>query len=354
MSEDLITNLLNLKSKIATVFLYYLGGKVIHTGLVDDKGGDFKEYCFNENMPDRVAALKKNLDADSIEIVDDCIYKIKYAPRMIKDWDKEVTLVRPGTYISSKDKEIAREFLRNYKTYKKKYRLPKNAHSPEVFMFHCGLKCLPKVVTDYVAGKDVIDGGAYVGDSMLIFYEYDPRKIYSFDISDANSALFRRTMEMNNIPSSKVELIIAGLGETDSVIKITDSAHFATNIYLSGEKSVQLRSVDSFASEQKLNVGLIKMDIEGAESPAIRGTIQTIRQNRPVLLLSIYHNPYDFFEIKPYLESLDINYKWRIRRIQSSQILNMPLNSEAWFLHHVNSFFDTVLLGYPAELEDGK
>jgi FkbM family methyltransferase len=347
-------NLLNLRSKIATVLLYYLGGRVAHIGLQNDAGGDFKEYCFNENMPERVADLKKNLDAESIDVIDECIHKIKYDPQLIRDWDKEVMLVNPKTYISQKDREISDEFLRNYKTYKKQYPLPIDTYAPEIFMFHSGLKCLPEVVTKYIADKDVIDGGAYLGDSMLVLQEYNPKKIYSFELSDANSELFRKTMELNNVSSSAVELVTVGLGETDSTIKITDSAQSNTSIYLQGEKSVQLRSVDSFAAEHKLNVGLIKIDIEGSESQAVRGMIQTIKQNRPVLSIAIYHNPYDFFEIKPYLESLDINYKWMVRRIQTSLILHMPLSSESWFLRHVNSFFDTVLLGYPAELDDQK
>jgi FkbM family methyltransferase len=348
------SKLLDLRSKIATLLLYYLGGRVAHIGLPDDKGGNFKEYCFNENMPERVANLKKNLDAESIEVIDECIHKIKYDPQLVRNWDNEVTLINPKSYVPTKDKEIAKEFLRNYKTYKKQYPLPVDTYAPEIFMFHSGLKCLPEVVTKYIANKDTIDGGAYLGDSMLVLQEYNPKKIYSFELSDANSELFRKTMELNNVSPSTVELVTAGLGETDSTIKITDSAQSGTSIYVQGEKSVQLRSVDSFAAEHKLNVGLIKIDIEGSESQAVRGMIQTIKQDKPVLSIAIYHNPYDFFEIKPYLESLDINYKWMVRRIQPSQILHMPLKSESWFLHHINSFFDTVLLGYPAELDDQK
>jgi FkbM family methyltransferase len=353
MAEELKNSMLSdLRSKIATFLLYYLGGRVIHLGLPDDKGGDFKEYCFNENMLDRVAALKKNLDTESIDVIDYCIDKIKYDPKMVRNWDKEVTLINAHSSVLSKDKDVAKEFLRNYKTYKKQYPLPIDAYTPDVFMFHSGLKCLPEVVTKYIANKDIIDGGAYFGDSMLVFNEYNPKKIYSFDISDSNRELFRKTMELNNIPPSKVELITAGLGETDSTINITDSANSGTNIYLQGEKSVQLRSIDSFASERKLNIGLVKLDIEGSESKAVRGMIQTIKQSRPIFSVAIYHNPYDFFEIKPYLESLDINYKLMIRRIIPSQILHMPFKNKSWFLHHIGSFFETMLLGYPAELDD--
>ncbi|MDR2641796.1 MAG: FkbM family methyltransferase [Planctomycetaceae bacterium] len=352
MSLDIIERLDNLKSKIATLLLYRIGGRVANLGLTDDKGGDFKEYCFNENMVERVFQLKKNLDEESIDVVDYCIKMMKYAPPMLQDWDNEVTLVNPKTYVTQKDQDIANEFIRNLKKYQKKYPLSVKAHVPDVFIFHNGLTCFPRQIHTYLVGKDFIDGGAYVGDSALVFCEYNPKKIYSFDISDANSVLFRKTMELNKITPSKIELVIAGLGETDLVIKINDTANICTNIYYQGEKNVQLRSIDSFASEQKLNVGFIKLDIEGSESSAVRGMVQTIRQNRPVLSIAIYHNPHDFFEIKPYLESLDINYKWMIRRITPSNILHMPFNSLSWGLCHISAFNDTYLLGYPAELDD--
>ncbi|MDR2168757.1 MAG: FkbM family methyltransferase [Planctomycetaceae bacterium] len=334
-----------------TFLLYRIGGKVVHVGLFDNLGGDFKEYCFNENMPTRVSELKKNLDAESIEVIDYCVKEIKYSPNLFKDEKYEVTLVNPKTYVPLKDQEIAREFISNLKTYQKKYPLSVNAHVPDVFMFHNGLVYLPQKVKNYIAGKDFIDGGGYVGDSAIVFFEYEPKKIYSFDISDANGSLFRKTMAINNIKPDKFELIIAGIGESDSVINITDTAQIITNIYSQGEKNVQVRSIDSFVEERKLNVGFIKLDIEGSETLALRGMIETIRQNRPVLSIAIYHNPQDFFEIKPYLDSLDINYNWKIRRISPANIMQIPFSSKSWGLFHVNPINDTYLIGYPAELD---
>jgi FkbM family methyltransferase len=351
MIEKLTSRLNNLKDKIATFLLYRIGGKVVHVGLIDSKGGDFKEYCFNENMIERVANLKNSLDSESIEVVDYCLTMIKYAPNQLKNPNNEVTLVNPKTYISLKDQEIASEFLRNLKMFRKKYPLPVNAHLPDVFVFHNGLIYLPQKVKEYIAEKDFVDGGAYVGDSAIVFCEYSPKKIYSFDISESNRALFSKTMEMNNISPNKLELVIAGLGETDSTIMITDTADIGTNVYQKGEKSVQIRSIDSFATERKLNVGLIKLDIEGSESLAVRGMIETIRQNRPVLSIAIYHNPYDFFEIKPYLDSFDINYKWMIRRSFPANITHLPFNHESWWYCHVNPICETFLIGYPAELD---
>ncbi|MDR1291412.1 MAG: FkbM family methyltransferase [Planctomycetaceae bacterium] len=359
MTFNLSTTLQYLKDNIATILLYNIGGRVIHLGLNDGMGGSFKEYCFNENMLERVDMLKKNLDAESIEVVDHCVRMMKYAPNIIQNWDNEVTLINPKSYVSPKDKQLAREFVRNYKTYKKKYPLPQNVYLPEVFMFHNGLKCLPEVENRYIyiSGKDIIDGGAYIGDSVVVLREYNPRKIYSFDIADSNFPLYQKTMKMNGISSEEAEFVVAGVGETDSVIQFDNTSRFdvGLNIHSSGETKLQIRSIDSFATERKLNVGFIKLDIEGSEPDAVRGMVETIRRDRPILSIATYHNPHAFFEVKPYLESLDINYKFMIRRITPTNIINMPFNNKAWLIfRHIAPFNEVFLIGYPAELEDKK
>ena len=60
---------------------------------------------------------------------------------------------------------------------------------------------------------------------------------------------------------------------------------------------------------------MIKLDVEGAELETIEGALETIRACRPVLLISVYHTPQDFFEIKPLLESLGLGYRFLVRKL---------------------------------------
>lgn len=57
------------------------------------------------------------------------------------------------------------------------------------------------------------------------------------------------------------------------------------------------------------------MDIEGAEWDAVHGAVETIKKFRPILLLSIYHTPTDFFQIKPFIEKLGCNYRFVVRKL---------------------------------------
>lgn len=56
------------------------------------------------------------------------------------------------------------------------------------------------------------------------------------------------------------------------------------------------------------------MDIEGEEMKALLGSDQIIRRDKPVLAISIYHKPEDFFNIKPWLQSICPDYKFIIKK----------------------------------------
>jgi hypothetical protein len=58
---------------------------------------------------------------------------------------------------------------------------------------------------------------------------------------------------------------------------------------------------------------LIKMDIEGFEPKALRGAATTLRQYRPALAISVYHEPDHLWEIPLYLDSLKIDYDMFLR-----------------------------------------
>lgn len=81
-----------------------------------------------------------------------------------------------------------------------------------------------------------------------------------------------------------------------------------------GSITVPMITVDDYVNNNNLEVGLIKVDIEGAEPLFLEGAKNTIIKQKPILLLSIYHNAHDFFELKPLIESWGVDYRYRIYR----------------------------------------
>ena len=82
------------------------------------------------------------------------------------------------------------------------------------------------------------------------------------------------------------------------------------------ELKVQEVTVDQFVKENNLDVGLITIDVEGAEKDLLSGAVETIKSQKPMLFISIYHSVEDFFEIKPWIENLDLGYKFEIIKEQ--------------------------------------
>ena len=88
---------------------------------------------------------------------------------------------------------------------------------------------------------------------------------------------------------------------------------------------VKSKSLDEFVEENNLNVGFIKIDVEGEEQNLLKGAINTIKTQKPIIYISIYHSPNDLFEIKPWIESLNLGYKFKISKEKNQQIVDFFL-----------------------------
>jgi CO dehydrogenase/acetyl-CoA synthase gamma subunit (corrinoid Fe-S protein) len=106
---------------------------------------------------------------------------------------------------------------------------------------------------------------------------------------------------------------------------INDGASFINRCNKLKKHEVPVISIDDFVRKKSLNVGLIKLDVEGVESDVIEGAVETIKAQKPLLIISIYHNPKDFFEIKPKIEALNLGYHFLIRHLTPHSIVDFCL-----------------------------
>ena len=99
-----------------------------------------------------------------------------------------------------------------------------------------------------------------------------------------------------------------------------------------GKSEVEIIPLDS-CKEVDGTVGWIKIDLEGYGLPAVKGMVETIKRDRPVLTLAVYHCAEELFGIKKMLESLDLNYKIMFRSLR------------------FDGYHELTLIAYPAELD---
>lgn len=188
------------------------------------------------------------------------------------------------------------------------------------FNMHCFMNdFLTDDDKEFIKDKDIIDAGAFVGDSSIPFSLLTSKDVHAFEpFKDSYDELVEN-IEMNNIKN---------------IVSVNASLSNHTgkeNLFLSGSNfqgitsdasirrydevlTVNTVSVDEYVEKNNLNVGFIKVDVEGGEQNLIKGAINTIKSQKPILLLSIYHTPDDFFGIKSMIDDLNLGYSFKISK----------------------------------------
>ncbi len=163
---------------------------------------------------------------------------------------------------------------------------------------------------EYVKNKNILDCWWYIGDTALVFsktFEYD--KIYTFEPDTKNYQRAKKTIKDNNL-NDKIIPIKLGLSWSEYNGKITGFSAGSKIEKSWAWEDISVTTIDNFVKKENIHVWLIKRDIEGMEYESILWAEKTIKEQKPILLISIYHTGKDFFEIKPLLESRNIWYKF--------------------------------------------
>lgn len=220
--------------------------------------------------------------------------------------------------------QIFTEFIpQNYKLnenlyYYDGYFLPIDYFEISVFRHKHSLDILEPQTLAKMRQKDIIDAGGHVDDSAIIFErEFTDKKVYTFEPTQENYEKMLQTIKLNS--SSRIVPIKKGLGATNSTMQMSISdfnygigSSIALDRGFGKTQAVEVVKLDDFVRENKIEVGFIKVDIEGFEMEFLKGAKETIMQQKPAMLISIYHQPSDYFGIKPLIESWNLGYKFKI------------------------------------------
>ena len=285
----------------------------------------FSDAMSREDSAQRFNALISGLDNESKNTVSDIIHRME----VISDGNKVLRDI-----FSQREQD---EFVRMNDEFKSKivklndnlyyyngYYLPVNQFDSSVFYSKYAIDELTTL--DSVRNKDIIDAGGYVGDTALLFSSYTDKSIHVFEASPSNMDIIRETIRLNQleniVPVSKALGEKSGtatfsLGERNSCNSLVERPGYNYPNHI----EVPVITLDDYVREIDLEVGLIKVDIEGGEQLLLKGAVETIRTQHPILLISIYHSANDFFEIKPMIEKMCDKYTFRIIKPANSAIV---------------------------------
>ena len=303
----------------------YLRKLYFHPGEREALAKLFSDAMNREDSAQRFSALISGLDNESKNTVSDIIHRMG----MIADGNKSLQDV----YTQREQEEFVRmndEFsskivkLNDNLYYYNGYYLPVNQFDSSVFYSKYAIDELTTLAS--VRNKHIIDAGGYVGDTALLFSSYTDKSIHVFEASPSNMDIIRETIRLNQleniVPVSKALGEKSGtatfsLGERNSCNSLVERPGYNYPNHI----EVPVITLDDYVRENNLEVGLIKVDIEGGEQLLLKGAVETIRTQHPILLISIYHSANDFFEIKPMIEKMCDKYTFRIIKPANSAIV---------------------------------
>ena len=156
-----------------------------------------------------------------------------------------------------------------------------------------------------------VDGGAFDGDSVRMFIDnvsdhYD--RVLAFEPDP--KTFERLSHNLKKLP--KVDLFNAGLHRSSGTLGFNNDGSRGAIISADGECSIQVTSIDEVLNGDRAS--FIKMNIEGAELEALKGSAKTIAAWRPKMAISVYHRPGDLYEIPKLVHELGSDYRLYLRQ----------------------------------------
>ncbi len=160
----------------------------------------------------------------------------------------------------------------------------------------------------------VADLGAYTGDTFLSYVKnYGSmayRRYYCYEITKNSFETLTKVTEAY----PRVVLRRKGAGDGPGTMALDVGADASANTLSAGEgtstETVEIVALDDDITEP---LTLIKMDIEGAEQSALAGCARHIREDRPKLALSVYHNFEDLWKLPRIVEKMAPGYRFYLR-----------------------------------------
>jgi len=166
------------------------------------------------------------------------------------------------------------------------------------------------------AGDIVLDCGASDGDFTRLALEAGAKTVVAIEISPSSAECIRRNLAAE-VTAGRVIVYPKGVwNKEDTMTLNVDDTNFAANsVVMRSDSShpsilVQLTTIDKLVAELKLpRVDFIKMDIEGAEVPALSGASETITRFKPRLSIATEHKPDDQYTIPEAVRKIRADYQ---------------------------------------------
>jgi dTDP-4-dehydrorhamnose 3,5-epimerase len=143
---------------------------------------------------------------------------------------------------------------------------------------------------------DVLVGGAYFGDHAILLADRirNTRALcHAFEPDAEQAAMLAHNARINHLSNVRVNTL--GLW-SDNDTKLTFVGHDALASTVASDDGIATTTIDSYVREQNIaRLGLITLDLEGAELHALRGAAQQLaREDAPHLVFEVHRSYVDW------------------------------------------------------------
>jgi len=167
-----------------------------------------------------------------------------------------------------------------------------------------------------------VDCGAFDGDSIAAFVRRTGPAFEEIIALEPDPANFQKMSDrVAQFPvdiREKIRLEQVGVADFNGTLRFDADGSLSSAANPNGALQITCIVLDDLLQEAAPTY--IKMDIEGAETEALRGTSRILRKSAPVLAISAYHKPNHLWRIPHLIKSLRPDYRLFLR----------PHNEECW------------------------
>lgn len=155
----------------------------------------------------------------------------------------------------------------------------------------------------------LIDCGAFTGVAIHKFLKagYEVDSFVAFEPDPANFDI----LAGRDFPARRKLCLPLGTWSKTKQLKFASDSSMGSCVSDQGNVTIQCVAIDDVMGGEEVN--LVKLDVEGAEIETLRGMEKLIRQQRPNLLLSVYHTPGHLYEIADLVHGWDLGYQFHMR-----------------------------------------
>jgi FkbM family methyltransferase len=174
--------------------------------------------------------------------------------------------------------KIARDFLFS------KYETPTHVWEPQT------TKLLNFLISK--TNGDILIGGAYFGDHAVLagnWLKNSTRKIHCFEPNLDQSKMLIENFKINDIANYSLKNL--GLwSESGLNLKLDGFDSFANAVVCDDDDGFATISIDDYFASTKRALGVLMLDIEGAEYKALLGASKILMRDRPMIIFEVHRD----------------------------------------------------------------